>query len=86
MVLWTWGDLIADKVYDVNKNQVDTYYDSKFGSILEDFRLSELSTDDTKSVLTDVELLSKLTEIETDVFGNNNVSTLSNAKSININL
>lgn len=80
------GDLIADKVYDVNKDQVDTYYDSKFGSILEDFRLSELSTDDTKSVLTDVELLSKLTEIETDVFGDNDVSTLSNAKSIDIDL
>ena len=80
------GDLIADKVYDVNKDQVDTYYDSKFSSILEHFRLSELITDDTKSVLTDVELLSKLTEIETDVFGDNDVSTLSNAKSIDIDL
>ena len=79
-------DLIADKVYDVNKDQVDTYYDSKFGSILEDFRLSELSIDDTKSVLTDVELLSKLTEIETDIFGNNNVSKLNNVKSIDIDL
>ena len=80
------GDLIADKVYDVNKDQVDTYYDSKFGSILEDFRLSELSIDDTKSVLTDVELLSKLTEIETDIFSNNNVSKLNNIKSIDIDL
>ena len=80
------GDLIADKVYDVNKDQVDTYYDSKFGSILEEFRLSELSIDDTKSVLTDVELLSKLTEIETDIFSNNNVSKLNNIKSIDIDL
>ena len=75
-----------DNMIDVNKDQVDTYYDSKFGSILEDFRLSELSTDDTKSVLTDVELLSKLTEIETDVFGDNDVSKLNNVKSIDIDL
>ncbi len=80
------GDLIADKVYDVNKNQVDTYYDSKFGSILEEFCLSELSIDDTKSVLTDNELLSKLTEIETNIFGNNNVSKSNNVKSIDIDL
>ena len=80
------GDLIADKVYDVNKDQVDTYYDSKFGSILEEFRLSELSIDDTKSILTDNELLSKLTEIEIDIFSNNNVSKLNNIKSIDIDL
>ncbi len=54
--------------------------------VLEDFRLSELSIDDTKSVLADVELLSKLSEIETDIFGNNNVSKLNNVKSIDIDL